>query len=105
MSLPKEYFSNKYHINDMEMLNEELEDNIRYLEDTIKLKERAVGAIEYYKAFKDSIKAMRSVIQLLNDLSFISYHHYINDINDINDMDKLNQEIQFILMHLEDTTE
>ena len=105
MSFIKEYFLNKYHIGDMEKLNEELQCNIRYLEGTIQLQERAVGAIEYYKAFKDSIKAMRLATHLLYDLSFISYHHYINDINDINDMDKLNQEIQFILMHLEDTTE
>ena len=108
MSLPKEYFLNKYHIDDMEMLNEELQSNIRYLEDTIQLQNRAVEVSEQYKAYMDSVKAMRSAIQLLYDLDFISYHHIKNMENlnkdlHYNDMMKLNYEIKFILSHLEDT--
>ena len=111
MSLPKEYFLKKYHIDDMEKLNEELQFNIMHLEDTIKLQKRAVGVLEQLKAYMDSVKAMRTAIQLLNDLDFISYH-YINNMENlnkdlqyhhINDMMKLNYEIKSILMLLEDT--
>ena len=80
MSLPKEYFFKKYHINDMETLNEELQFNIMYLEDIIKLQNRAVETldiIEMHKVYLDTIKALKTTIQLLNDLSFILYH-YIN---------------------------
>ena len=111
MSLPKEYFLNKYHIDDMEMLNEELQYNIRYLEDTIKLQNRAVEVLEQVKAYMDSVKAMRTAIQLLHDLDFISYN-YIKNMENLNkdlqyhhfnDMMKLNYEIKSILSHLEDT--
>ena len=108
MSLSKEYFLNKYHIDDMEMLNEELQFNISYLEDTIRLENRAVEVSEQYKAYMDSVKAMRSAIQLLYDLDFISYN-YIKNMENLNkdlqynDMMKLNYEIKSILSHLEDT--
>ena len=88
MSLPKEYLKKKYHIDDMEQLNEELQFNIMHLEDTIKLQNRAVEVSEQYKAYMDSVKAIRTAIQLLYDLDLISYHY-------IKNMENLNKDLQY----------
>ena len=108
MSLPKEYFLNKHHIGDMGKLNEELRFNIIHLEDIINYKYSDVEVLEQYKAYMDSVKAMRTSIELLYDLDFISYNYIINMENlnkdlQYSNMMKLNHEIKYILMHLEDT--
>ena len=103
MGLSEEYFLKKYYINDMDKLNDELKDSIRYLEDTIILRERAVEFSKQLKAYMNSVEAMRSAIKLLYDLDFISYNYIINMGNLNIDMTKLNYEIKCILSHLEDT--
>ena len=108
MCLPKEYFLNKHHIGDMGKLNEELRFNIIHVEDIINYKYSAVEVLEQYKAYMDSVKAVRTSIELLYDLDFIS-HNYIINMENLNkdlqysNMMKLNYEIKSILMHLEDT--
>ena len=110
MSLSKKYFLNKYHIKDMDKLNEELKDIIRYLENTIILRERAMEVSEQFKTYMESNKAVRSAMQLLYDLDFISYN-YIKIMENLNknlpysDMMNLNYEIKSILSHFEDTIE
>ena len=86
MGLPKEYFINKDHINDMKKLSEEIHFNIRHLEDTIRNQNRAVETleiIEIHKAYIDSIKAQRTSVQLLRDLNYI-LDHYIDEMKEIN---------------------
>ena len=115
MSLPKEYFINKDHINDMKKLSEEIHFNIQHLEDTIRNQNRVVEAkgflklIEIHRAYIDSIKAQRTAVQLLRDLSFI-LDHYIDEMKEyfinkdhINDMKELSEKIHFIIQHLEQT--
>ena len=48
MSLPKEYFINKDHINVITKLSEEIHFNIQHLEETIRNQNRAVEAKDYF---------------------------------------------------------
>ena len=60
--------------------------NIQHLEQTIKNLNRAVEVleiIEIHRAYIDSIKAQRTAVQLLRDLSFI-LDHYIDEMKEIN---------------------
>ena len=115
MGLSKKYFINKDHINDMKKLSEEIHFNIQHLEDTIRNQNRAVEAkgflkiIEIHRAYIDSIKAQRTAVQLLRDLSFI-LDHYIDEMKEyfinkdhINGMKELSEEIHFNIQHLEQT--
>ena len=115
MGLCKEYFINKDHINEMKRLSEEIHFNIQHLEQTVKNQNREVEGevfleiIEIHRSYIDSIKAQRTAVQLLRDLSFI-LDHYIDEMKEyfinkdhINGMKELSEEIHFNIKHLEQT--